>query len=206
MTDRKNPDNHEADERRRQDVVLIRKVLSGDEDAMRGLVTRYDRLIRYTIFQTNRRHCERDPGWLDARANETWTGIVQSLRRSGPSKIPPQISGYFVRIAKNKCLDAAKRADARAVIPIEEGRADLEPAEVDVNPELLLQGAEELERLQECLSRLSPEEQMICAEIGLIMERRWKEAATRLNLAESTLRSRWGAILDKLKGWLEKEI
>jgi RNA polymerase sigma factor (sigma-70 family) len=206
MTDRKTSDHFESDERRRQDVVLIRKVLSGDQDAMRQLVGRYDRLIRYTIFQTSRRHCERDPGWLDARANETWTGIVQSLRRSGPSRIPPQISGYFVRIAKNKCLDAAKRADARAVIPIEEGRADLEPADVETSPEMLLQGAEELERLQACLSRLSLEEQMICAEIGLIMERRWKEAAARLDLAESTLRSRWGAILDKLKGWLEKEI
>ncbi len=206
MTDQPTSDQPDGDERRRQDVVLIRKVLSGDQDAMRELVGRYDRLIRYTIFQTCRRHSERDPGWLDARANETWTGIVQSLRRSGPSKIPPQISGYFVRIAKNKCLDATKRADARAVIPIEEGRADLEPAESDASPEMLLQGAEEMERLQACLSRLSTEEQMICAEIGLIMERRWKEASARLGVAESTLRSRWGAILDKLKGWLEKEI
>ena len=114
---------------------------------MRSLVERYDRLIRYTIFQTSRRHCERDPGWLDARANETWTGIVQSLRRSGPSKIPPQISGYFVRIAKNKCLDASKRADARSVIPIEEGRADLvarsplSRVQAIVRPLLIGQGA-----------------------------------------------------------------
>lgn len=206
MTNRTTHDQSESDDKRRQDVVLVRKILSGDEDAMREMVTRYDRLIRYTIFQTARRHCERDPGWLDARANETWTGVVQSLRSAGPSRIPPQIPGYIARIARNKCLDAAKRSDARAVIPIEEGRADLEPADADVSPELLLQGAEELERLQACMTRLSLDEQRICAEIGLIMERRWKEAAARLDLAESTLRSRWEAILDKLKRWLEKEI
>ncbi|NOX57434.1 MAG: hypothetical protein GXP29_01065, partial [Planctomycetes bacterium] len=71
------------------DAALIRKLLAGDEPAMRELVHRYDRLIRYTVFKTGQRHCDRDPGWLDARANEAWAGIVQSLRRSGPKNIPP---------------------------------------------------------------------------------------------------------------------
>ncbi|NOX58468.1 MAG: sigma-70 family RNA polymerase sigma factor, partial [Planctomycetes bacterium] len=139
-------------------------------------------------------------------ANEAWAGIVQSLRRSGPKNIPPQPPAYFARIARNKSLDAAKQADARAILALDGDRSDTEPAEEALAPDLMLESVEELERLQDCISRLSADEQNICGEIGLIMERKWKEVAPRLGLAESTLRSKWEAILDKLKRCLEKKI
>ena len=194
------------------DHDLIRQMLAGDQDAMRELVARYDRLIRYTIFKTGQRHCARDPGWLDARANEAWTGIVKSLRRSGKQKqpLPPNISAYFSQIARNKCLDARRTADARQVIPFDQSgeaaKALEQPDAAESDPAALLEGVEEMEALRECMAMLREEDQLICSEIALIVEKRWKEAAERLGIAESTLRSKWQGVIGRLKGCLEKKI
>jgi RNA polymerase sigma factor (sigma-70 family) len=190
------------------DRILVGRLLDGDEDAMRLLVDRYDRLIRYIVFKTGRRHCDRDPGWLDARANEAWTGIVKSLRRGGPDNIPPSIPSYFAQIARNKCLDAVRVADARPVIPIDgppEGGGEVEATVPDEDPVTLLESLEQLDVLRDCISRLSEEDRLLCSEIGLITERRWQEAAQRLEMAESTLRSRWRVVLGKLRACLEKK-
>ena len=194
--------------RERADRHLVIQLLAGDEDAVRSLVQRYDRLIRYTIFKTGRRHCERDPGWLDARANEAWTGIVSALRRRGRNAIPPNVPAYFARIARNKSLDAVGKADQRQTIPFDPtgDAATQEPqTETEADPLQMLQGVEELAALRACIARLSEDEQVVCSEIGLIMERRWKEAAQQLEMPESTLRSKWGHILDKLRLCLEKK-
>ncbi|MCB9849658.1 MAG: sigma-70 family RNA polymerase sigma factor [Phycisphaerales bacterium] len=192
------------------DRKLILGVLDGDEDAVRALVDRYDRLIRYTIFKAGRRHCERDPGWLDARANESWTGIVESLRRKGRSAIPPSIPAYFARVARNKCLDAAAKADARQTIPFESAGVPEESVnpltDPETNPLEMLESVEQITALRECILRLSEDERVVCSEIGLILDRRWKEAAERLEMPESTLRSRWGQIFEKLRSCLEEKI
>lgn len=191
------------------DRALIVRLLDGDEQAARWLIDRYDALIRYTVFRTARRHCDRDPGWLDARANETWTGIVSSLRRLGTDGIPPSIPSYFSQIARNKALDAAAKADVRPIIPFDsevEAGLDAEPTtDPEDDPADLLAGLEQLETLRACLNRLSEEDRVLCSEIELIMNRRWREASERLGMAESTLRSRWNGVLGRLRGCLNKK-
>jgi len=193
-----------------QDRQLILRLLDGDEEAVRLLVDRYDRLIRYTIFKTARRHCERDPGWLDARSNEAWTGIVSTLRRRGRAAIPPSIPAYFSRVARNKSLDAAGKADARQVIPIDQAVADVDahnsPTDPETNPLNMLESVEQITALRECISRLSEDEKVICSEIALIVDRKWREASERLEMPESTLRTRWPQILAKLRTGLEEKI
>jgi RNA polymerase sigma factor (sigma-70 family) len=194
------PDDHE----------LIARLLKGDENAMRQLVDRYDRLVRYTIFKVGRRYCDRDPSWLDARANEAWAGIVSSFRRAAKSGPPANVPSYIAQISRNKCLDAAKKADSRQVIPFEsqldEDRGVEVAADANFDPVLMLEGVEELEALRDCMSRLNSDDRVLCGEIELIMEKRWREAAERLEIAESTLRSRWRGVLGKLKSCLEKKI
>jgi RNA polymerase sigma factor (sigma-70 family) len=191
------------------DRVLIRRLLDGDQDAMRLLIDRYDRLVRYTIFKAGRRHCQRDPGWLDARANEAWTGIVQSLRRAGANNAPPNAGAYFARIARNKCLDAAKRADDQAVIPFPEGNpapaTGESVADPEDNPLDLMESLEQIDALRGCIARLGEEDRVLCSEIELIMERKWSEAADRLGIAESTLRSRWQGVMGRLRACLRKK-
>lgn len=187
------------------DARLIDGVLRGDEAAVRALVERYDRLVRYTVFKTSRRECSRDPDWLDARANEAWTGIVSALRRRGRTAIPPNVPAYFARIARNKSLDALQREGRQEAIPFDPNGAEPDVTEPDADPHNLLESVEEVTALRDCIARLNEDEQVICAEIGLILERRWREAAERLEMKESTLRSRWGNILDKLRACLEKK-
>jgi len=190
------------------DRRLVEHLIAGDEEAVRALVQRYDRLIRYAIFKAGRRHCMRDPSWLDARANETWTGIVAALRRRGRAAIPPALPAYFVRIARNKCLDAVAEADAQRTIPIEAALREGAGGEVtgaNDDPHVMLENLEQLSVLRDCIARLNEDEQVICSEIGLILDRRWREASDRLDMPESTLRSRWGNILDKLKACLEQK-
>lgn len=191
------------------DRVLIRRLLDGDQEAMRLLIERFDRLIRYTIFKAGRRYCRRDPGWLDARANEAWTGIVQSLRRAGPNGIPPNVPAYFARIARNKCLDAAKRADDLAIIPFPDGNpapaTGDSVADPEDNPLDLMESLEQIDALRGCLARLGEEDRLLCSEIELIMERKWSEAADRLGMAESTLRSRWQGVMGRLRACLRRK-
>jgi RNA polymerase sigma factor (sigma-70 family) len=192
------------------DRELVEALLRGDEPAVRTLVARYDRLVRFTIFRVGRRYCQRDPGWLDARANEAWAGIVQSLRRGGQQRIPLDLPAYFVQISKNKCLDAVRVADARRVIPIDvtpEAAEGLEaPISADHDPASVLENLEQIDALRECIMSLNPDDRTICGEIELILDKRWKEAADRLGLPESTLRSRWTGVLDRLRRCVEKKI
>ncbi|HRX84566.1 MAG TPA: RNA polymerase sigma factor [Phycisphaerae bacterium] len=187
------------------DSRLIEGLLRGDESSVRALVDRYDRLVRFTIFKTSRRECARDPNWLDARANEAWTGIVSALRRRGRGAIPPNVPAYFARIARNKSLDAIEREGRQAAIPFDQAGAEPDMTEPEADPHNLLESVEEVTALRDCIARLNEDEQVICAEIGLILERRWREAAEELEMPESTLRSRWGNILDKLRACLEKK-
>jgi RNA polymerase sigma factor (sigma-70 family) len=189
------------------DRQLLLSILAGDTEALRRLIGRYDRLVRYTVYRAGKRYCDRDPTWLDARANDAWAAIVQAVRRLGARNLPSNPATYFAQIARNKALDAIRAADSRDVIPFEEahGKAAEQVADPTDDPALLLENLDELEALRDCLARLSEDEQVICAEIALIMEKRWAEAAGRLNLPESTLRSRWRAILGRLKACLEKK-
>jgi DNA-directed RNA polymerase specialized sigma24 family protein len=134
---------------------------------------------------------------------------VGALRRRGRAAIPPNIPAYFARIARNKSLDAVERGNDQPVYSLDAGdggrSGSEEHASSDLDPHALLEGVEELSVLRDCIARLSEDEQVICSEIGLILDRRWREAAGRLEMAESTLRSRWGHILDKLRACLEKK-
>ena len=46
------------------DHSLVAAAIHGDDAALRTLMDRYDRLVRYTIC-TAKRQCVRDPQWLD---------------------------------------------------------------------------------------------------------------------------------------------
>jgi RNA polymerase sigma factor (sigma-70 family) len=192
-----------------EDRQLVVALLAGDAEALRRLIERYDRLIRYAIFKAGRRYCDRDPAWLDARANEAWSGIVQALRRLGPRHLPSNVGTYFAQVARNKALDAIRQADAEQIIPfvakdLADHGSDPESDPED-DPAAILENLEELDALRDCLARLSEQDQVICAEIGLIMEKQWEEAAARLEMAESTLRSRWRGVLGRLRVCLEKK-
>ena len=188
------------------DAELVRRVRNGDGDAVRVLMGRYDRLVRYAAFRLCRAECMRDPAFLDARASEAWTGFVRSVQRAG-SKPPRNLRTYLIQIARNKCADALRRAELTAAGDAGIAGDDLGLIEAPstASVELLIR-AEEVLALRECLEKLSPVEKKICDQMEYLAAGRWKHAAQILGMPESTVRSRWSGIVAKLKACLEKRI
>lgn len=181
------------------DGFLIANVIAGDAAALRKLMDRYDRLVRYTIFRASKDRCLADPEWLDSLASETWTGFVESAKRD-PDDRPKSLRAYLVQIAKHKVISSLRRKQPDPLplygtddFPEPSVAAELEePVETLARLELL--GV-----LRECLEELDEEDRAMATQLRAITDRRWKEAAEALGMAESTLRSRWARALTRLQ-------
>ncbi len=181
------------------DEFLIDSMLGGDGAALRKLMARYDRLVRYTVFGMSRSRCAKDPQWLETIASDTWTGFVRSLQRN-PDNRPTSVKAYLTRIARNQCVSAMRGAQPshQSIDGDESDTAASIEAKTE-EPAELLSRMEDLHALQGCLGDLSPEDQRIAGELVAITERRWKDAAAALDMSESTLRSRWKRVLEALR-------
>jgi len=187
------------------DVFLIASMLGGDAAALSKLMDRYDRLVRYTVFRASTDRCLQDPEWLDSMASATWEGFVRTMRRD-PNNRPRSLRAYLARIARNQVVSALRgMRSGGEVLEI-----DADDDKVVITSELeepieTLSRLELLEALRACLSELSPEDRTLATQLEAITERRWKDAAAALGLAESTLRSRWQSILERLRGCVRRK-
>jgi len=181
------------------DQRLITGLLAGDTDALRKLIDRYDRLVRYTVFRVAGRGAGHDPQWVDSLASDTWTGFVRSLQCDQAGR-PASVPAYLVQIARNQSVSAIRKS-ARTTQPSsidQDDHADSIESESE-DPGEVVSRLEDLETLRECLSKLSDGDRETTAQLHAITERRWKDAANALGLSESTLRSRWKKILGQLR-------
>ena len=64
------------------DNELLVAIGRGDPLALRLLMDRFDRLVRYVIYRASRQRCRRDPLWLDSVASEVWTDLCRSAGSS----------------------------------------------------------------------------------------------------------------------------
>ena len=179
------------------DAALVRGVAKGDPGALRNLMDRYDRLVRYAIYRNLKGHCLRDPTFVDARASEVWAGFVESVRRPG-SGVDDNLKAYLIRIARNKCHDFLRRT---AQEPVSGGllgeAANL--TDPDPDPLSVLLELEQVETLRQCIAELPANDRNLFSQLDLIVNGRWTEAARRLSVPESTLRSRWPRVLSTLR-------
>lgn len=180
------------------DAHLVARWRDGDPDALRTLIARYDRLVRYTVFRLSGKQCARDPQWLDSVASAAWSGFVGAMeRRDGDD--PRSLRGYLVQIASNQTISALRRLKE----PMS-GWDDADPRHAALpdpisRPDEIVSDLEQISLLRECLSDLPSESRRMFAQIHSILERRWEEAAAELQVSESTLRSRWKVILEALR-------
>jgi len=180
------------------DGFLVVSVIGGDPSALRRLLARYDRLVRYTIFQSSQQRCHDDPQWLDSVASATWSGFVQSLNRT-PDDPPSSVPGYLVRIARNQAISAGRRKTLQTEsLDAEAGESVLSEGEED-DPLAVLAQVEDLESLRSCLSSVPEEDRKLLGQLEAITSRRWRDASDALGMPESTVRSRWGRLLDRLR-------
>jgi RNA polymerase sigma factor (sigma-70 family) len=195
--------NVEAGSHGPDDGFLIQSMLGGDAAALDELMSRYDRLVRFTVFRVSKVQCARDPYWVDSIASETWTGFVQSLQR-GSGNVPGSVSKYLMQTARNRCISALRklRPDQDSLDEREEEGTSRQ-SEGEEHPADRLARLEELEALRDCVSRLDQAGRELYAQIEAITDRRWKDAAAALGLAESTVRSRWNKVSYALRNCLQ---
>lgn len=186
------------------DDFLVTSMIAGDTAALRKLMDRYDRLIRYTILRVARDRCIKDPQWLDSVAGDTWNGFVQSVRRA-PDQLPTSLKAYLAKTARNRCISALRKRDHGQTLSLsdEDGYAEVE-AECE-NPADVLGELEDLDALRGCLEQLDPEEQALATQLSAIVDRKWRVAAEALGMPESTVRSKWKVTLDKLRRCLQSK-
>jgi len=79
------------------------------------------------------------------------------------------------------------------------GGASAEAESDVVDPLEMLARVEDLDALRACLAAVAEEDGPLLGQLEAITCRRWKVAAAALGMAESTLRSRWGRLLDRLR-------
>ena len=177
------------------DDFLVAQLLGGDAVALTELMDRYDRLVRFTVLRQAGQRCHRDPQWLDSVASATWSGFVQSLRRD-PDRLPKSIRAYLVQITRNQTISALRRSPVEmASLDVDSDRADTEAD----GPGDALERLEGLELLRTCLAGLDENDRALVTQLGLITQRRWRDAAAALGISESTLRSRWQRVLGRLR-------
>ena len=187
------------------DDFLLEAVIGGDDVALRRLIDRYDRLVRYTIFRASRKQSVSDPHWLDSLASTTWSGFVQSMRRASGNR-PAALRAYLVRIARNQVASAARKAaplDQPSSPALESAAATLDDSSSD--PQQVVQNLELVEIVRDCLLELDEGDRSLASQLGAITERRWRDAAMALEMSESTLRSRWKRVLERLRACVERK-
>jgi len=164
---------------------------------------RYDRLVRFAIFRSSRAECQYDPAWLESVASEVWTGFIGTLSRN-PDSVPRELKTYFIQIARNKCIDALRRGRHRQAAAAQ-GESELENlATTEQSVFEIMSMAEDVTRLRSCVSKLSPDDRALCSQIPHIVESRWRDVGRALELSESTVRSRWPGVVQRLKACLER--
>lgn len=177
------------------DAALLARIGDGDAMAVRLLVDRYDRLVRYTIFRASRQQCASDPLWLDSVASETWTSVCRTASREA-SRAVENLPSFLMQIARRRCIDALRR------VPL--SGADLQEQEdqvaaADEDAATVMARLEQLSALRDAIGGLDEDDQVLCGELPAITEGHWREAAGRLGIPESTLRSRWKRIVERLR-------
>lgn len=185
------------------DEFLLESIRNGDETALRALMDRYDRLVRFAIFRLSKSECRRDPHWLETIAGDTWIGFVRSLQRS-PELRPKSVKAYLATVARFKVISARRRASVPSGISSETG----ERTEIEVDQEDaldLLSDLESLNSLNDCVRELEESDKSICTQIEAIVDRRWIEASQALGMSESTLRSRWKRVLERLRECMRRK-
>ena len=185
------------------DAALLAAVADGDALAVRRLIDRYDCLVRYTIYRISKERSRRDPLWLDSVASEAWTDICRSVQVQDAPEIE-NIHSYFIQIARRRCIDALRR---RSETPTATGGDDREAPQLMYKEEdtaLTLIAAEELFALRDCVRRLGAHDARLYGELEAITAGSWRDAAGRLDMPESTLRSQWKKVLERLRMCMER--
>lgn len=191
------------------DSELVAGLKAGRAEGVARLMDRYDRLVRYELFRRWPGSARRDPQWLDDLSSRTWDSFFRAAISGNFDPTRP-VAPFLLATARNAAISRLRAAGREPSLQVdssdgETGAAFLETQATEDSPETLLNRIEHLERLRSCCLRLSADETRILTQLDRILDRRWVEASRQLGMAESTLRSQWEKIKQKLNRCLESK-
>jgi RNA polymerase sigma-70 factor, ECF subfamily len=136
------------------DVQLVERALAGDQDACRGLVSRYERSVYNLVARMLR-----DP----ARAQDiTQDVFIRAFRHLASFDPAHKFSNWILRIARNAAIDAIRRREPEWVPLDQEGEDRASPLDTIPAPRgedgpWRLEREEAARALEAALARLRPE-------------------------------------------------
>jgi RNA polymerase sigma-70 factor (ECF subfamily) len=165
----------------------------GDGEAFSSLLGRYRNPVFVFILRS-----VRDRSRAEDVLQETWLKVVR-----GATTYRPQTSfrNWLYAVARNLCIDSARRMEHRDAAPLEDVRAQRFP-DGGPSPDQVAHGQEVRVRLEQALDAL-PEEQR---EVFVLREYcgvGFKEIATITQATEGTVKSRMRYALETLRKRLE---
>ena len=174
---------------RQTDGYLVGAIVNGDEDAVRVLLSRYDRPLRALL-----RRILGAPADLDDAMQETWIRVVRSAHRYDPTQ---RFSGWLFAIAWNvarRRWTKTELVDASAEVP--------EVAAHGADSEQAYLAAERARHLREHVAKL-PDGLAQAILLRYFEELSEREVAERLGIPLGTVKSRLHNALRKLAGAFE---
>ncbi len=176
---------------RRQETEWIRSSQKGDTGAFNQLVLQWEgRIYNLSLRMLS------NP---DEAAEATQEVFLSAFRNIGRFRLEARFSTWLYRIASNRCLTRLKQRPRRNELTIDEGGlAQLQVAE---SQEAGVFRREQRETIRRALAGLR-DKQRVVVELKIFQERKFEEIAEILEIPSSTVKSRFYAALESLKGSL----
>lgn len=169
------------------DVLLVRRVESGDSDALRALYDRYSGIV---FGMTYRLLGDRQAA--EECTQDVFVSVWRTARSYEPNRA--RVSTWLLTIARNRAIDATRRRAARPVDPHEDVRSvDESPDTADV-----VSTADEASRVAAAMAEL-PDPQREALSLAYFDGLSHTEIAERLGIPVGTVKGRIRLALDRLR-------
>ena len=190
------------------DEQLLAAYRGGDVRAFEKLLARYERPIWSFL-----RRFVRDAEAAEDLLQEVFLRVVRDAQESGPAwKGEAKFSTWLYTIARNLCIDRARRTAVRGSSPSIDGAphgdADLETATLHEriaapgpSTDAVVAGREAARRIDRAVAEL-PDDQREVFLMREVMELPFAEIASLVGVSEPTVKSRMRYALEKLRAAL----
>jgi RNA polymerase sigma-70 factor (ECF subfamily) len=168
------------------DALLVLRAQSGDREAMRVLVGRWDaRLRTHAAHLLGDRHAGADA------AQEAWLSIV---RRIGRLRDPERFGPWAMRIVTNKCRDARRRRRARTDAALDARAGEENPSRA---------GDTDLEGVRGALRALPPDQRALLS-LRYAARLPLSGISVAMGLPVGTVKSRLHAARDAVRVFIDR--
>lgn len=179
------------------DAEIVGRCLSGDEEAYRILVQRYERPIYSLIHRLV-------PSSEDVRdlTQETFVKIFRSLDQFDMSR---SFSSWVFKIASNQTIDFLRRRRLKTVSMEPNEQTERRPLQIEDDrprPDENLATTSRREHLESLMRQLAPHYRLV-VELRYGQERSYDEIAEILDLPLGTVKARLHRAHHQLRAWLD---